>query len=255
VFGQGGSGNGSGVVGFGGGNLGAGVRGIGVGGPDTAPNVRVGVYGQAGQPPGIGVVGVGGDTGTGVYGSTSANNGAGVFGEILAGAGIAVFGSVNSPGAFAGYFDGPVQVHGDVTVFGNATVNGLKSAVVPFPDGSRRRLYCMESPESWFEDFGTGYLKNGQADVPLDAEFASVVNSDDYHVFLSEYDDNNALYVTNRTNTGFVVRSKLSPAATGMFSYRVVAKRNDITGPRFEKVLIGPLRRSTSQTGVISEPG
>jgi hypothetical protein len=33
-------------------------------------------------------------------------------------------------------------------------VSGTKSAAVPFPDGSQRALYCMESPELWFEDFG-----------------------------------------------------------------------------------------------------
>ena len=253
VFGVGGTGDGSGVVGFGGGNIGAGVRGIGAGGPDARTNVSAGVYGHAGAPPGVGVSGDGGDVGTGVYGSTSADNGAGVMGEILAGTGIAVFGSTDSPGAFAGYFHGPVQVVGDVTIFGNATVNGLKSAVVPLPDGSNRRLYCMESPESWFEDFGTGYLKNGQAEIPLDAEFASIVNSDNYHVFLTEYDDNNALYVTNRTIAGFEVRSKLSPVANGTFSYRVVARRKDIDAPRLAKVVFPAKRNATSQAGVITE--
>ena len=255
VFGQGGT-DGSGVVGFGGGN-GVGVRGIGAGGPNIRPNVRAGVYGRSGKSPGTGVVGEGGDQGSGVYGSTSFSegirSGVGVFGEVLAGNGIAVFGVTDSPGAFAGVFNGPVQVHGDVTVFGNATVNGLKSAVVPFPDGSNRKLYCMESPESWFEDFGTGYLKNGQAEIPLDAEFASIVNSGDYHVFLSEYDDNNALYVTNRTSMGFGVRSKLSPTATGTFSYRVVAKRKDKTGPRFDKVVLPAKRHSAGQLAVMRD--
>ena len=111
----------------------------------------------------------------------------------------------------------------------------------------------MESAESWFEDFGTGYLKNGQAEIPLDAEFASIVNNDDYHVFLSEYDDNNALYVTNRTTTGFGVRSKLSATASGTFSYRIVAERKDITGVRFDKVVLPAQRRSTGQAGVISD--
>ena len=50
---------------------------------------------------------------------------------------------------FAARFDGPVLVNGHFTVIG-----GPKSAAVPHPDGSHRRLYCVESPESWFEDFG-----------------------------------------------------------------------------------------------------
>jgi hypothetical protein len=71
-------------------------------------------------------------------------------------------------------------------------VNGTKSAAVPFPDGSRRLLYTMESPESWFEDFGISQLLNGNAEVTLDPGFAAIVTSDVYHVFISEYGDNNA---------------------------------------------------------------
>ena len=111
----------------------------------------------------------------------------------------------------------------------------------------------MESPESWFEDFGTGYLKNGHAEILLDAAFASIVESDSYHVFLTEYDDNNALYVTDRTSTGFGVRAKLSETANGTFSYRIVAKRKDIAGPRLEQVTLPAKRRSLSQAGVLSE--
>lgn len=107
-----------------------------------------------------------------------------------------------------------------------------KSAVVHFAGGSHRRLYCLESPESWFEDFGVGQLVNGQAQVQLDPNFASVVNTDPYHVFLTEYEDNNALFVTNRTSTGFGVRAKASMTASGTFSYRVVAKRKDIATAR-----------------------
>jgi hypothetical protein len=103
-----------------------------------------------------------------------------------------VWGFATAAGGLAGIFDGPVQVNG------NFSVTGAKSAVVPFPDGSNRRLYSLESPESWFEDFGSGHFVNGEAEVLLDAGFASVVNTDTYHVFITEYDDNNALYVTKR---------------------------------------------------------
>ena len=78
---------------------------------------------------------------------------------------------------FAGQFNGNVLVNGAFTV------NGKKSAAVPFPDGSYRRLYCMESPESWFEDFGFGELANGEAQVRLDPNFASTVDNEPYHVW------------------------------------------------------------------------
>ena len=160
------------------------------GGKDAA-----GVWGQGGGF-GDGIVGilgpdgVAGENAAGVHGILNGfPNSAGILGETTTA--IGVWGRATASGSLAGRFDGPVQVNSDVTVNGNLTVTGAEFAVVPFPDGSSRRLYGMESPESWFEDFGTGYLKNGRAEIPLDAEFASIVNRDDYHVFLSEYDDNN----------------------------------------------------------------
>jgi hypothetical protein len=258
VAGFGGSFDGTGVVGFGGGGFGTGVRGIGAGGPDTSRSEGIGVYGQ-GASFGFGVMGVHGpfvnplqDVSAGVYGESNLHNTAGVMGATIAD-GIGVWGVGFTSGALAAQFDGPVLTHGDVNVNGNATVTGIKSAAVPFPDGSHRRLYCMESPENWFEDFGTGHLIDGQADVQLEPGFASVVKSDHYHVFLTEYDDNNALYVCDRTSHGFKVRAKSSKTARGTFSYRIVAKRKDIAGPRLEKVEFPTHKRPTLKIPKIVE--
>jgi hypothetical protein len=142
----------------------------------------------------------------------------------------AVVGATNGvPGAYAAAFFGPVVVGGDFTVVG-----GAKSAAVPHPDGTHRRLYCVESPESWFEDFGKGTLVCGEADVALDPDFAAVIATHDYHVFLTPYEDV-VLYATATTASGFRVRAR-EPQATSQFSWRVVAKRRDIAGPRFEAV-------------------
>jgi hypothetical protein len=137
-------------------------------------------------------------------------------------------------GAYAGAFYGSVIVGGSLTVVG-----GAKSAAVPHPDGSHRRLYCMESPESWFEDFGQARLERGCADVTIDSDFAAVVDVNDYQVFLTEYDRHSDLCVVERTTSGFHVESK-DPAASARFGWRVVAKRRDITGERFAPVAIPP---------------
>jgi hypothetical protein len=220
------------VFGFGGGTTGNGVVGNGAGNK-RAINVSdspVGVFGQGG-PNADGVQGLGnGGSSAGVRGISLDPGGTGVVGEADGPSGFGVVGF--SSQGFAGLFWGKVDVLGTFSVF------GVKSAVVPFADGSHRRLYCMESPESWIEDFGIGQLVNGQAQVQLEADFAAVVNSDSYHVFITEYEDHNALYVVNRTNTGFGVRSKTSNTVKGTFSYRIVAKRKDIEGPRLEKVRI-----------------
>jgi hypothetical protein len=171
--------------------------------------------------------------GFGVYGLCA--KGHGLVGATATAGGAAVVGATNGvAGAYAGAFYGPVAVSGAFTVFG-----GPKSAAVPHPDGTHRRLYCMESPESWFEDFGERTLACGQAKVSLDPDFAAVVDLSRYHVFLTQYDEHNDLCVTQRSAHGFLVKAK-DGTSSGTFSWRVVAKRKDIVGERLATVTMPP---------------
>jgi hypothetical protein len=217
------SGPGTGVFGMGG-SSGCGVRGIGSGGNNTAPTnngepVAVGVYGQGGAGNADGVRGVGSGAFSGVAGYAGSSAGYGVY--------------ASGAGGTALYVEGASTLNGDVTVTGNFTVNGSKQAAVAVADGSLRGMYCMESPECWFEDFGETEFVDGQVEVRLDPDFTAITHIDSYHVFITEYDDNNGLYVTDRKNEGFTVRAKSSDTAHGAFSYRVVAKRKDVEAPRF----------------------
>lgn len=183
------------------------------------------------------------DSGTGVRGDAdghgwgvigSAPDGTGVRGDTLRG--VAVQGNVNLIGGdgLAGEFFGPVEVQGTLTV------NGVVVAAVPHPDGSHRGVYAVKSPESWFEDFGRGRLANGRGEVRLDPDFAAVVRTDEYHVFLMPEGDSKGLYVSHRSPTGFEVREQQGGASSLAFSYRVVAKRGNIEGPRLERVKLRP---------------
>jgi hypothetical protein len=150
-------------------------------------------------------------------------------------------GEKNASLGFAGWFDGQVVIdglHGMVILDGGMTMTGAKSAAVPHPDGSHRLLYSIESPESWFEDFGEEKLVEGKAEVELDPDFAAVVKTGTYHVFLTPYGDSNGLYVIRRSATGFEVREQKKGASSLRFSYRVVAKRKDIKGERLAKVTL-----------------
>lgn len=191
----------------------------------------------------------------GARGVSDGQNGAGVQGECIAGIGVYGIGrdiagvvgenkgsgpggrfeSVSGLGLYAKGPAGAAQFDGSVTINGSFTATGIKSAVVPHPDGVHRRVYCLESPESYFEDFGEANLTNGRAQVALDPEFAALVRTDDYQVFLTEYDDNHGLFVTRRGPRGFEVRAK-DAATSGSFGYRVVAKREDIVAARLERV-------------------
>jgi hypothetical protein len=193
----------------------------------------------AGATPGAG--------GFGVYGLCA--KGHGLVGATATAGGAAVVGASNGvAGAYAGAFYGPVVVGGAFTVFG-----GPKSAAVPHPDGTHRLLYCMESPESWFEDFGKGQLQCGQADVTIDPDFSAVADMEDYHVFLTQYDEHNDLCVTRRSATGFLVKAK-DDASGGAFSWRVVAKRKDIVGERQAKVTMPPEPQLPTQSSMDRDP-
>jgi hypothetical protein len=76
---------------------------------------------------------------------------------------------------------------------------------------------------------GEGQLVGGRAEVRLEPAFAAALADDRYQVFLTEYGDNNGLYVAQRTRQSFEVRAKDSPTANGAFGYRVVARRPDAT--------------------------
>jgi len=240
--------NGTGVFGLGRGPGAQGVRGIGSGGTNVLPSSPVGVYGQGGaggaagvwgaggigvlaQGSNVGVVAEGGPTGLNAIGATVGVRSQGHTGVVAVTDGkagsTALFASANAANETAGLFLGNVDILGDLLV------SGLKAAVVPLADGTYRRLYCVESPESWFEDVGFGTLVNGRAEIRLDPDFAATVQTDHYHVFITEYDGNNALYVTARSATGFAVRAGAG-AVDASFSFRVMAKRKDLQGARLQ---------------------
>ena len=104
-----------------------------------------------------------------------------------------------------------------------------------------RALYCIESPESWFEDFGSGRLQHGSAEVVIDAGFAATVDTEDYFVFFTPEGDCRGLYVETKHPASFVVREMQGGASNARFSYRIVAKRNDVEAPRLKVVDIAPL--------------
>jgi hypothetical protein len=147
--------------------------------------------------------------------------------------GIALYAKSNTN--LAARFDGGVQVHGSFQVIG-----GTKAAVVPHRDGTHRQLYCVESPESWFEDFGEARLgRDGRVTVKLDGEFASLIDASAYQVFLTPYAPV-SLYVAKRTRTSFEIRALpgATVPASAACGWRIVGRRKDVKAPRLAKVKI-----------------
>lgn len=241
----------------------------GVAGTCEAASGGNGVMGAAKAANGVGVYGFAGSVvpstlgpgGTGVYGSGPTN---GVFGMSAHGKGVSgqtmdlygVLGQATTVGwgvcgateggvgvvgiggtGEAGHFFGSTVVEGPFTVVG-----GPKSAGVQSSDGTLRRMYCQESPEPWFEDFGRGTLDGGRAEVALAPDFVAVVKENDYDVFLTPYGDSKGLYVSGKGSGKFTVAEQQGGTSKLAFSYRVVARRRDDVGKRLEKIDLSAIK-------------
>ncbi len=136
---------------------------------------------------------------------------------------------------YAGYFDG------------NLAVTGTKSASVPTSRGNQL-VYSVESPEIWFEDFGSGKLQNGHAHIRLDDTYLETVYIDHdhpMHVFVQEQGDCNGLYVIpDADGRGFTVKEKQGGTSSIPFSYRIVAKRRFYQDHRFGIDMLRPLENN-----------
>ncbi len=118
---------------------------------------------------------------------------------------------------------------------GNTQAVGTKSAVVDTQDYGMRKLHAMESPEVWFEDFGTGTLVNGGATISIEPVFAKTVNLEEYHVFLTPMGDCNGLYVAAKTPAFFKVRELAGGTSDVSFDYRIIARRRGYEDVRLEE--------------------
>jgi hypothetical protein len=168
--------------------------------------------------------------------------------------GIGVYGSATTGNAIYGVSTGgqAAQFDGAVLVNGSFTATGIKSAAVKDAAGELRRYYCLESPESFFEDFGRGQLSGGTATVNLETVFAQTVVTNDYFVFLTEVGSSSGLYVASQSSSGFVVSSAVA-GSNATFNYRVVAHRAGVDAPRLQKV-DGPTRVAGPDTSYLEHP-
>ena len=244
--------------------------GIAIGGMNTAAvggGNGSGVYGTTAQSNGYGVEGLntysfGG--GVGVYGNGGQY---GVEGVSTGSVGVLGSGSTGTEGngtAYGIYGIGPIAVYGDASnssgsaggSFGNngggvytynAYYNGTsyygiysnsaiyssstKSTLVEDEEGNTRAMYCDESPEVVFHDYGTASLVNGRIHIDLDPILAKNVAINEKHplrVIITMNDEcPNSLFVTNRTSTGFDVVEMNHGTSNAAFTYEVIANRAD----------------------------
>jgi hypothetical protein len=74
--------------------------------------------------------------------------------------------------------------------------------------------------------------------VKIERDFAAVIRTGYYHVFLMPNGSSNGLYVSRRNTGGFVVREQNDAKNNLKFSYRIVAKRKDLKAERLAKITL-----------------
>jgi hypothetical protein len=167
-----------------------------------------------------------GGSGYGAYGRHSSGN-FGYLGIFTCGAS-----GVHSTGNY-GYLG---TTYYGVYYSGGLGGTGSKSCIVKTSQGPTK-LYCQESPECWFEDFGEGRLVNGTCHVELDPLLLETVTIDaanPMHVFVQLHNPDCEGVAVNRGLTGFDVVELKGGVSDVSFSYRVVAKRKGYEQERLD---------------------
>ena len=240
---------------YGVGGLAASPSGYGVEGLNIATTGdAIGVYGHSGSATGSGVYGQsvkasaegaakdGGFYPIGVWGDSGQQFGFGAFGS--ADDGWSFVGYNNSSSGFSTVWfendetnDSGAQVlfaYGsgfggqcNSTVSGNFSCNGSFEEVTPVGGGARKvALNAIHTPESWFEDAGSGQLSGGEAVVNIESVFGETINTGvEYHVFLTPNGDCKGLYVAQKSAGSFVVKELGGGTSNIAFDYRIMAKR------------------------------
>jgi len=207
---------------------------VGVAGYSTTNDGR-GLFGSS--PAGIGIHG---QTSGGGYGGVfeSLGGGSGSIGLVLTATnGIAFVAQTSAAAADAAVIQNQAGgralfAKGDVHIDGDLAVTGQKSAAVPNREGKLVKVYCLESPQSYFEDFGREQTVGGRVTVQIRDDFTALVRKNEYFVFLTPEADSPGLFVANYTAASFDVVVAGGSKASIPFSYRIVAERGDIEAPR-----------------------
>jgi hypothetical protein len=135
------------------------------------------------------------------------------------------------------------KVHGD----------GLSATTVATSAG-KRTLVCPESPEAWFEDYGSGQIESGACHVELDPIFLDCITVSETHplkVFVQLTSPLEQQYYVKKSATGFdvVVTGAGAGAAAAAFDYKVVGKWKGYENLRFERAPedVGAVRLSSRE--------
>lgn len=109
------------------------------------------------------------------------------------------------------------------------TGSGSVAEIISTPNHGRVTLICPESPEYWYQDYGTVELVNGQAHVDLDPILVDIIvvdNDNPMRIFCTPAGMThfNGVAIMNQTATGFDLVELNGGNHSGTVHYQLVAK-------------------------------
>ena len=213
--------------------------GIGVYGeadPSSAGN-PIGIFGKCepGDYHGTGVVASGQWRGIYGYCSTDGSYGGEYYGGYMRGN---VSGSTGFVFGVYGSADGGAY-HCGVYYSGGINGSGVMRNTVRTDDGPVS-LYVQQATENWFEDFGSGIVRNGSTRIELREDYRKTITSNEAHplkVFVTPTAQLGEWWV-DKDSHGFTLMAPEAPDGAS-FDYRIVAKRKDAEELRLESTPSG----------------
>lgn len=106
---------------------------------------------------------------------------------------------------------------------------GSVSEIISTPEHGRITLTCPESPEYWYQDYGSVKLVNGKAHVDLDPILRDIIVVDEENpirVFCTPVDmlEFNGVAIMNKTSTGFDIVEINQGQHNGSIDYQIIVK-------------------------------
>ncbi|HKX86547.1 MAG TPA: hypothetical protein VJL37_07735 [Flavobacterium sp.] len=137
----------------------------------------------------------------------------------------------------------PITGNSNYKIIGPGVVSTIVSSEKQ--NGNKKIMFAPEAPEVLFEDYGTGKLVDGIAEIKIDPILAKNIHVDSKRplkVFIQLEGDCNGVFVTNKSKTGFTVKELQNGKSNVEFSWHIVANRADETEANGEKTIYQSLR-------------
>lgn len=113
----------------------------------------------------------------------------------------------------------------------NRKITGTASVseIIPTANHGRITMTCPESPEYWYQDYGSIELVNGKAHVDIDPVLADIIIVDannPIRVYCTPVDmpQFNGVTITNKTATGFDIVELNNGSHSGVIDYQIIVK-------------------------------